>query len=502
MFNMDRFKKFFYFILIFLSVFLISTLKHSLASEIKPCNNCALIRLVNPFSNPILNEKSDYDHSMFEMIYPSFAPKQLKGLSPAQYADLESKISFINEPADEDIIASYDSNEKKRNIKYADLQRMILSLAYVQNNTEAVKLMTKEQKLKYLHDILKTNLLFEEGSADLELKKRLNIPDEEDYNRFKLAEAAFNETVNSLTAEYRQNESSVKETNINFNEIAVKKISRDIELSLETSNILLLKKIDVLDQYTGETSLKLCTLKNDSVSLNDVKKKLSPRFNGGVPYKKFKDEEFIAFIFYESLFEAAYSKYLLRLNKKYDFQPYSDFLCYTISEALLTQKNNEVKISEKECEEYFQKNEEKFRSKEKIIISYIVFDNNSLLQIKKSILKAADFKELLNDLKSKKISFEFYESEGFYKGQLSSSIENFLYGLKAGGFSAIAELGDNGSKKYAIFSKNEIIPAKKINYKDIYPLLYRQTLADKKARTVEIYFSELFKKYNVTIFLK
>jgi len=475
------------------------------AAEVKPCNNCALERLVAPASDPILSEPIDYEFSIFEMIHPTLSPKTLKGLSQDEMLAIDTGAAgsgFKYAPGD--AAASYEAAGKINEIKYADLDKMILSMPMMQNNTEAVALMPVKEKYGHLLNIIKTNLLFEEGMALGGQTGSVTLQSEDEYNRSHLFTSAVNELLGSVSAEYYRAHPEDKSYAPDFRELALNSVAGEMGLKLETENVLLLKNVDNIVLYTGETSLVMCTIKDDKVTLAEVKNKLSQYLNGGVSYKLFSDAEFIKFMLYEVIFENAYVKHLVKTGAKFDFKPYNEYCVYTVAEGALNNFLDGVTITPQECEKYYNDNPQRFMVKENVEVNYYIFSRSVKNSFEEIIKTGADTAKFQAELKSRGVECETVENERFYAGQLMPEIQKYLFALTPGTYSKIFDIGsaDGGAGKCVVFYIKTRSAERKAEMKEIEKLLYRQALADKKSRGAAKMFDELFKKYKVKINLK
>jgi len=472
------------------------------AAGAQPCGNCALERLVMPSANPILNETMDYDYSIFEMVRPELAPKALKDLSYDEVMKVESALAGGAQLAPEEVVAVYESGGKTIEIKYSDLEKFLLSLPQVQQNTESVKLISQKEKYGYLVNIIKTNLLYEEG---IKLKdKILNgvIHDEAEYNRSNIFAKSINELMTSIADEYYKNSNSAMAPAVDFREIAFNTVSKQIDLKVETDNVLILKNIDNIALYTGETSLTLCTIKDDKVTVADVKSKLSQYLNGSVSYKLFSNEEFLKFIIYEIIFEPAYVKHLVKSNVQFSFKPFGEYYVYAVAEAFLNHFLKNVSITPQECELYFKDNQDKFTIKESVLINYYIFSEGQKSFFEKAVKGALDPLKLSAAIKEGSIECSINENERFYKGQMANELQNYLFSIKPGSYSRIIDINTSGAIKYILFYVKSLDSEKPSTYSEIEKFVYRQALADKKAQEAVKLFDELFKKYKVKINLK
>lgn len=476
------------------------------AAEVKPCNNCALERLVAPVANPILSEPIDYEFSIFEMIHPSLSPKTLKGLSQNEMLAIENGAAETGPKySPEDVAASYESGGKLNEIKFADLYKMILSMPMMQGNTEAVSLMPSKEKYDHLVNVIKTNLLFEEGMALIkEQTGAVVLQSEDEYTRNNLFMSAVNQLLGSVSDEYYRSHPVSNLPVPDFREIALNRVAGEMGLKLETENVLLLKNVDNIVLYTGETSLVLCTLKDDKITLAEVKNKLSQYLNGGVSYKLFSDAEFVKFILYEIIFENAYVKHLIKTGAKFDFKPYNEYCVYTVAEWYLNNFLKGVTVTPQECEKYYNDNQQYFMVKENIEVIYFIFSKAVKSSFEEIIKTVADPAKVQAELKSRNVDCEIVESERFYAGQLMPEIQKYLFAMAPGAYSKIFEISsaDGAGGKCAVFYMKSRSAERKAEMKEIEKLLYRQALADKKSRGAVKMFDELFKKYKVKINLK
>ena len=472
-------------------------------ADIKPCNNCALERLVSPAENPILTEPIDYDFSHFEMIHSDLVPKALKGLSHSEMLGVENSASAgETEYSSADVIASYEINGKINEIKYADLEKMLLSLPQAQQNLESVKYMPQKEKYSHLVNIIKTNLLFEEGLALKDKTGSVLLLDESEYNRNNIFNDAVNELLTAIANEYHASAPTADSKTPDFREIALNRVAQQMEMRLETDNVMLFKNIDNIALYTGETSLVLCTLKDDKVTLADIKKSMSAYFNGGVFYASFADEDFIKFMLYEIIFEHAYVKFLVKSGVKYNFKPYNEYYVYTLAESFLSDHISKIDLSPKECEDYFNKNPGNFIIKENIEVNYYLFKEPQRAFFEQAVKKGYTPAELSVRIESGSVECEVYENEKFYKGQLMNETQNYLFSLGAQTYSKIIKVkaaDEDEPEKLLLFYVLSKSGEKQAVYKDIEKLVYRRALADKKARAAIALFDELFKKYKVKI---
>jgi len=489
-------------ILIAITALIIFPLSHA-AAEVKPCGNCALERLVMPSANPVLNEAMDYDYSIFEMIRPDLAPKAIKNLSYDELMKVENVLAGGAHLAGGEVVATYEAGGKTIEIKYSDLEKFLLSLPHVQQNTESVKLISQKDKYAYLVNIIKTNLLYEEG---IRIKdKILNgvIHDEAEYNRSNIFAQSINELMASIAEEYYKNSSSDNAPpSIDFRAIAFNTVSKQIDLKVETDNVLILKNIDNIALYTGETSLTLCTIKDDKVTVAEVKSKLSQYLNGSVSYKLFSDEEFLKFIIYEIIFEPAYVKHLVKSNVQFSFKPFGEYYVYAVAEAFLNHFLKNVSITPQECELYFKDNQDKFTIKESVLINYYIFSEGQKSFFEKAVKGALDPLKLSAAIKEGSIECSINENERFYKGQMANELQNYLFSIKPGSYSRIIDINTSGAIKYILFYVKSLDSEKPSTYSEIEKFVYRQALADKKAQEAVKLFDELFKKYKVKINLK
>jgi hypothetical protein len=474
-----------------------------LFADVKPCNNCALERLVSPAQNPILSEPIDYDFSIFEMIHSDLVPRALKGFSQPEMLGVENGASAgETEYSSSEVIASYEINGKVNEIKYADLEKMLLSLPQAQQNLESVKYMPQKEKYSHLVNIVKTNLLFEEGLALKDKTGSVQLQDENEYNRNNIFMNAVNELLTGITNEYYSSAPAADSKTPDFREIALNRAARQIDLRLETDNVMLLKNIDNIALYTGETSFVLCTFKDDKVTLADIKKNMSVYFNGGVSYASFADEDFIKFMLYEIIFEHAYVKFLIKSDVKHSFRPYNEYYVYTLAEGFLNDHIRKIDLTPRECEDYFNKNPGNFVIKENIEVNYYVFKEPQRAFFEEAVKKGYKPAELSAKIKSGSVECEIFENEKFYKGQLMNETQNYLFSLDAQSYSKIIKIktsGESGSEKLLLFYVVSKSGEKQAAYKDIEKMVYRRALADKKARASIELFDGLFKKYKVKI---
>ncbi len=474
-----------------------------LFAEVKPCNNCALERLVSPAENPILSEPIDYDFSQFEMIHSELVPKALKGLSQSEMLGVENGAAAAEgaEYSSADVVASYEINGKVNEIKYADLEKMLLSLPQAQQNLESVKYMPQKEKYAHLVNIIKTNLLFEEGLALKDKTGAVQLQDEGEYNRSNIFNNAVNELLTGITNEYYSSAPASDSKTPDFREIALNKAARQINLRLETDNVMLLKNIDNIALYTGETSLVLCTLKDDKVTLADIKKSMSAYFNGGVSYASFADEDFIKFMLYEIIFEHAFVKFLIKSDVKRNFKPYNEYYVYTLAEGFLNYHTQKIDLTPQECEDYFNKNPGNFMVKENIEVNYYIFNEPQRAFFEQAVKNKYAPVKLLAEIKSGSVECEIFENEKFYKGQLMNETQNYLFSLDAQSYSKIIKIKASAEnpEKLLLFYVISKSGEKQAVYKDIEKLVYRRALADKKARASIELFDGLFKKYKVKI---
>ena len=473
-----------------------------LFADIKPCNNCALERLVSPAENPILSEPIDYDFSHFEMIHSELVPKALKGLSQSEMLGVENgAASGGTEYSAADVIASYEINGRVNEIKYADLEKMLLSLPQAQQNLESVKYMPQKEKYAHLVNIIKTNVLFEEGLALKDKTGSVQLQDEDEYNRGNIFNNAVNDLLTGITNEYYSSAPAADSVTPDFREIALNRAARQINLRLETDNVMLLKNIDNIALYTGETSFVLCTLKDDKVTLADIKKNMSAYFNGGVSYASFADEDFIKFMLYEIIFEHAYVKFLLKSNIKREFRPYNEYYVYTLAEGFLNDHIKKIDLTPQECENYYSKNPGNFIIKENAEVNYFIFKEPQRAFFEQAVKNKYAPAKLLAEIKSGSIECEVFENEKFYKGQLMNETQNYLFSLGAQSYSKIIKIktSTENPEKLLLFYVISKSGEKQAAYKDIEKLVYRRALADKKARASIELFDGLFKKYKVKI---
>ncbi|HOT77928.1 MAG TPA: peptidylprolyl isomerase, partial [Candidatus Wallbacteria bacterium] len=269
-----------------------------------------------------------------------------------------------------------------------------------------------------------------------------------------------------------------------------------------TDNVLILKNIDNIALYTGETSLTLCTIKDDKVTVAEVKNKLSQYLNGSVSYKLFSDEEFLKFIIYEIIFEPAYVKHLIKRNVQFSFKPFGEYYVYAVAETFLNHFLKNVSITSQECERYYKDNQDKLTIKESVLLNYYIFSDGQKSFFEKAVNGSLDPLKLSAAVKEGSIECSVNENERFYKGQLANELQNYLLSLKPGSYSRIIELNTSGVIKYILFYVKSLDSEKPSTYSEIEKFVYRQALADKKAREAVKLFDELFKKYKVKINLK
>lgn len=471
-------------------------------AEVRPCNNCALERLVSPVGHAILSEPIDYDFSIFEMIHPSLAPRTLKGVSQQEMLALETEAADEGKKyGPQDVAASYEANGRVNEIKFADVDKMLLSMPMMQNSTEAVAVMPLKEKYSHLVNIIKTNLLFEEGMALKGQTGAVELQSEDEYNRYHLFMSAVNELLGAVSAEYYKTHPAGKGPAPDFRELALEKVAGEMGLRLETENVLLLKNVDNIVLYTGETSLVLCTLKDDRVTVADVKGKLAQYLNGSVSYGLLSDAEFVKFILFEVLFESAYVKHLLKTGVKFDFKPYNEYCVYTVAESVLNGYLNGITVTPQECEKYYNDHPDYFTVKESVTLNYYIFSGENRAAVEKILKNNAAGADFAAGLKSAGAQFEAVENQKIYSGQLMPGIQKYLFSLAPGCYSKIFELGPEGPNagKCVLFHVKSKEAERKAGVKEVERLLYRQALADKKARASAEFFDGLFKKYKVKI---
>ncbi len=474
----------------------------SYAIEVRPCNNCALMRLVVPAQDPILSEPIDYDFSLFEKIYPMHAPKILNGLSHDNMFAIENAASFVheNQYSPDDVAAVYENSGRKNEIKYSDLEKMLMSLPQVKNDAALVKRMSLKEKYGYLVNIVKTNLLFEEGLALINAGA-LNVQSEEEYNRQNIFMSALNEAYLKISDEFNKKNPGAAPPDLKM--AVVKKESERMELGLDTAGVLLLKTAGDLAACTIENTLLLCSFKGGKIVFGDIKKSMAPFFNGPSPYASYNDEDFINFMFYEIIFEHAYVKFLLNNNIKFEFMPYPEYRFYAISEGFLNDFIGKITIAPAECEQYFKNNQSEFTVKENIEVNYYVFGEPQKAFFEEASIKKYDAVKLSSEIKNKALKCEMFENEKIYSGQLMNETQKYLFSLKPGNYSSIMPIVSEpaGESEYIVFyvkSAAEEVPAQ---YKNIEKLIYRRALAEKKMAASLKLFDELFKKYNVKILI-
>ncbi len=480
----------------------------SYAADIKPCTSCALQRLVAPAVRDLGYDNYDsmesalvIDYATLEKVVPSSNPKTLTGFSPEEQAALTFFFARETVFRPDEVVASYETGGRKVSITYSDLERSISEQPFYKDNTSSIVLVAKPQKLNYLNNIIKTNLLYEEGMADLKKYEKF-IMSVDDYHKTSVYKAAYSKILDGIIAGVSQNP-SVQAAPIDIESAARGKMIGEIGFSVKTESVVLLKKIKTFKKYDGDLQTKLAVFKNGAFTIGDLKKYADKDtsmwdFFTGVP-----DAFFIDNLVNNLMLPDSYYRYLVAENKiDIKNHDYDEYVVYTLSSLVLNELNAGVKVSEKECEQYLKKNPEAFKAREGIILSYFIFKKGEAEFFKK--LAAESFKSstaIFEKILSKNIVCENSDGKKFYRGQLDAGIEDYLYGLKKGDFSKIIPLSGAGDK-FALFYVSEKIPAAALDFKKLYPIIHRQLLAEKQALEIENYFKGLYEKHGVKIYIK
>ena len=496
-------------IIVITSVFTIIALfftNVSYASDFKPCTSCALQRLVSPGVKELAYNNYDsmesalaIDYAILEKVVPSSNPKTLKEFSPDEQAALTFFFARETFFRPDEIVASYEAKGRKVSITYSDLEKSICEQPYYKDNTSSIAFATTSQKLNYLNNIIKTNLLYEEGMADLKKYEKLILA-KDDYYKTNIYQTAYSKSLEEMIA--GASKSSNNPGAIDVESAARGKMMSEIGFEVQTDSVSLLKKIKSFKKYEGDLQTKLAIFKNGAFTTGDLKKYMDKNpsmwdFFIGVP-----DAYFVDGIVYNLMLPDAYSSYVMAENKiNIKSGEYDEYVVYTLSSLVLNDLNASVKLSEKECEQYFRKNPENFKTREGIILSYFIFKKEESVFFKK--IAAEKFKsstEIFKKILSQNIVCENVDAKKFYRGQLDALYENYLFGINKGSFSKIIPLS-GANDKFALFYVSEKIPESVLDFKKVYPIIHRQLLAEKQALEVENYFKRLYEKHGVKIYL-
>jgi len=484
----------------------------SAAADFVPCRSCALQRLISDSSEPSYDNNDSMkpeqyiDYSVLESIIPSSCPKGLKGLEPEDTFDLLKR--SIEETASipgDSAVASYKVNGAAVVITRLDLEKMMLEMPAYQGNADSVLMAQPEEKLRCLHNIVKTNLLVEEGLSKPELVKK--IASEKDYYKSVLYEKALAEALKKYKGNFFPESASQLVNDYETDRMVKNSAIDEIGLVIDTQNVMLVKQLGAVSSSGFDRQKILARYKGGTITFGDIFNSLL-RYcevnNGWDALRSSNTPVFLTNMTYDIIFPEAYSSFLLQsrpLTAQQDkddrIVAYEEYRTYHLAQMVLNLVQDAVSVSKEECADYFNAKSDEINVREKITITYMLFSTQEVSFFEKASKKSLD--ELTEQIVGNDIASEIYTNEFFYRGHLPVEIENYLFGLEVGKFSKVLSLS---SGKHIIFYVQQKRPASKPEFLKVYPIINIRLLEEKKKKTVEKYFEGLYKKYDVSIKLK
>lgn len=443
------------------------------------------------------------DYSVLESIKPSASPKGLKGFTPEEIFDILKKSVEQYSLKPQTVVASYKAGTRSVEITRADLDRMMSELSVYKNNTDSILFAAREERLRCLENIVKTNLLVEEGLSMPALLKQL--ASERDYYKGNFYQEAIAAALKDYREKYFAGSGRQVVSDYEMDRLLKDHLSVQIDLKIETQSVLFIKQFNDIQASAEDRDKIVASFKGGVVRYGDIVDSLVRYSSVAVRWNIFKSSDvdnFMANLKYDIIFPEAYSSYLLALSKaeknfkskENNFQTYDEYRTYHLAQLVLERIRNNVELDKRECEDYFNANVDKFTIREGIRLSYVIFQTEEVHFFENATNMSMD--DVIELIVGNDIASEIYTNEFFYKGHLPAEIENYLFGLDVRKFSKILPLQ---SGRFVIFLVEEKTPPRRPEFMSVYPVVHRMLIEEKKRKAVERYFADLYKKYEVNI---